>query len=179
MSDGSAGGTDQLDVGSVLRRGGTLYVVERGPSNAGDIVVGELGDRRLKPEQVPDLGDDCPNPVCDGVVENWDNLGKRNCSEGCLEWLTCFKDEGQDCDKYAGHDCDGTIVHEDAPSGHYRYTCTDCDRRGGGVKRWREAWGYNARERTLEKIRSNGEGVRNSRSVDTATDQSGGEPDAE
>lgn len=176
MGEQSSSGVEQLEPGTVLRRGESLFIIERGPSNSGDVVVGELGDRRLKPEQVPEIGDDCPNPACDGVVEDWGHLGKRFCSEGCMEWLTCFKDEGQDCDKYAPHDCDGTIVHEDCPSGHYRYSCTDCDRRGGGSKRWREAWWPNAKEEALEDMRSR-DGECNDCNRDTDTEQSGGSDD--
>lgn len=159
MSIGDNAQSGQLDVGSVLRRGEALFIVERGPTEAGDVVIKELGNRRnIKPDRVPDFGDDCPNPVCEGVVEDWGYLGKRFCSEGCLEWLTCFMDDGQDCDKHSSRDCDGTIVHEDAPTDKYQYTCTDCDRRGTGVKRWREAWWPHAKKQTLEQMRSNNDG---------------------
>jgi hypothetical protein len=136
-------------IGTVLLVDEELKIVTE-INDDGVPIVQDLGDRRMSPDEVPEVGDDCPNPVCDGIVEDWDRLGKRFCSEGCLEWLTCFKVDGQDCDKYAVHDCNGTIVHEDVQDVHYRYHCTECNRRGAGVKRWREAWWPNQEEGAVE-----------------------------
>jgi hypothetical protein len=117
-----------------------------------------LGDRRMPKADVPVVGDICPNPMCDGVVEDWGKLGRLFCSEGCLEWLSGYKDDGQDCDKYASHDCDGHIVHEtDADAPQYRYHCTDCDRWGAGVKSWREAWWPGEKEKAVDAMRDRAE----------------------
>lgn len=142
---------DQARLGNVLLAEDRLMVVTK-VTDDGQVIVKEMGDRRMSPSAVPTPGDDCPNPTCEGVVQDGD-LGKRFCSQGCLEWLTCFKDDGQDCDKWAAHDCDGNIVHEDAPEGNYRYSCTECDCRGAGVKQWREAWWPRAEENAVEAFK--------------------------
>lgn len=143
----------QLSEGSVLRRGEELYIVERGPTNAGDVVVGELGDRRVKPKFMFDLGDDCPVPTCDGeVVESSVHEKRRQCSEGCLEWLIGRPVAGQECPSCS----DGEVINNDAPGDRYSLVCTndDCSWLRGGVQRWWEAWWPHAKERVLDTLRS-------------------------
>lgn len=162
--------SEQLSAGSVLRQGETLYIVERGPTNAGDVVVGQLGDRKVKPEYMFDLGDDCPVPGCDGeVVESSVHEKRRQCSEGCLEWLIGRPVSGQDCPSCG----EGEVVNKNAPGDKYTLVCSDddCGWLRGGVQRWREAWWPNAKERVLEELRSAEECPETVGKASTGTDQ--------
>lgn len=157
----SAGRASQLDIGSVLRRNETLFIIERGPTRAGDIVVAELGDRDVKVGRMFDVGDPCPVPICDGEVVEGDSARRRRCSEGCLEWLRNYPAEGAGCTSTRCED--GTVLVQDAPDGHYRYGCTECELFAGGVVRWRESWCPYTKDRVLDELDS----------------RDGGEPDVE
>ena len=121
-----------LEAGTIVRRAGTEYQVVDDPALG--TVMTEIGDRELTPEQVPDVGDDCLRPDCDGHVE--DVNGKRWCSEGCLEWIRTTPQEGDPCDRY-GDRCDGTLQMV----GDLEWECDTCScRRSSSQITWREAW---------------------------------------
>jgi|AntRauTorcE11898_2_1112593.scaffolds.fasta_scaffold10793_4 hypothetical protein len=127
-----------LRAGTIIERGNTKYqILKDERCNLGHIAT-EIGDRELTDDQVPDIGDNCVLPECDGMVEEVN--GRRWCSEGCLEWLRETPAQGDDCDKY-GDKCDGQLdvtVHDDGSVDH---KCNSCGR--GGWSRsiiWREAW---------------------------------------
>lgn len=170
MSEESAGGTNQLAVGNIFRRGDDLYIIERGPSPAGDVVVGEVGDREIKPEQMFDVGDDCPLPNCDGeVVEDENTSRKRYCSEGCLEWIRNVPADGDECPNYS---CDDGVAIVSIERGRYNRKCTVCSVHAGGFVRWREAWWPHAKEKALDHLSRDTD-----RLQDTDTEQPGGDTD--
>lgn len=144
-------GIDQLAPGTVLRRGETLFIVERGPTNAGDVVVGELGSRELKNSEMYDIGDDCPVPACDGnIVESEVHQARRQCSEGCLEWLPDWYVDGQDCPNCEN----GTVVEDSRREDRYSADCDNEEHQWSafGTKKWREAWWPQAKEDALRSL---------------------------
>lgn len=121
-----------LEAGTIIRKGDTEFQLVDDP-NFGTVAT-EIGDRELTPEQVPDVGDDCIRPQCDGHVT--DVNGKRWCSEGCLEWMRTTPQVGDPCDRY-GDRCDGTLQ----AVGDLEWECDTCSRRRVSARiTWREAW---------------------------------------
>jgi len=161
------GGIEQLESGSILRRGEELFIVERGPTPAGDIVVQELGGRLIKEKRMFDIGNPCPIPTCDGeVVKSSLDDGRRRCSEGCLEWLPGRPMEDHDCPT-----CEkGKVVNHSDSDKRYTLRCTndDCGWLRGGVQEWREAWWPNSKDEILTELDS-----RNAHSVDTGNSRQG------
>lgn len=141
----------QLEPGSILRQGDTLYIVEKGPTPSGDVVVGVLGNRDIDAGGMFDLGDSCPLPTCDGEIVEGSTPRHRNCSEGCLEWIRNYAAAGEEC---PSHRCDGDVTVGRASRGQYRLGCTECDRMAAGSIRWREAWWPHAKRETLEHLKS-------------------------
>ncbi len=168
QNDTESGDTDQLAVGNILRRGDNLYIIERGPSPAGDVVVGEVGDREIKPDQMFDVGDDCPLPICDGeVVEDKNTSRKRYCSEGCLEWIRNVPADGDECPDYS---CDDGVAIVSIERGSYDRECTECTVRAFGSVRWREAWWPYAKQEVLDHLSSDSD-EGNDRPQDTGTER--------
>jgi hypothetical protein len=150
MPDTKDAGSYQLEPGSILRQGDVLYIVERGPSPSGDVVVGTLGEREVRPKYMFELGDDCPIPTCNGTVVEGKTAQRRHCSEGCLEWLRNVVADGDECGEYH---CDGEAIIS-IRDGKYEKKCSDCSIHGWGQVRWREAWWPNAKRETLDHLRS-------------------------
>ncbi len=101
------------------------------------LISTEIGNRELSDSQVPEVGDDCIRPTCNGVLE--DVNGRRWCSEGCLEWFRTTPAQGDLCDKY-GDKCDGQLDVNISENETVEYECDTCVKKGfaSGV-RWREA----------------------------------------
>ena len=140
---------DQLSAGSVLRRGDNLFIVEVSPDPSGDVVVGELGNRKVKAGRMFDLGDDCPLPTCDGEIVEGETAQRRHCSEGCLEWIRNCPADGDDC---PSHSCDDGEAIVSIQNGKYERKCTECGTFGFGTVHWREAWWPGAKRETLDYL---------------------------
>lgn len=144
LADGGTGnyssGMEQT-AGTILVKGETPYQLV--DDQHFGVVATEIGNRELSEEQVPEIGDDCIIPDCDGHVK--DVNGKRWCSEGCLGWMRTTPKDGDECDKY-GNRCDGTL-HE---VGDLEWECDSCSRfRSSAYINWREYWLPGA-DRTLQ-----------------------------
>ncbi|WP_226043343.1 hypothetical protein [Natrinema sp. DC36] len=128
---------------------GTFFKTSTGEFQAVDdpalgTVVTEIGDREIGTDELPDIGDDCPRPDCEGHVEAVND--RRSCSEGCLEWFRTTPAEGDPCDKY-GDRCDGTLRTTDETE----WECDTCSRHGWSARvTWREAWLPGADRRGVE-----------------------------
>ena len=143
---------NNLDAGTIIKKGDTEYQLIETQSLG--TVATEIGDRYLSSEKVPDVGDDCIRPECNGTVK--DVNGRRWCSEGCLEWMRTTPTQGDDCDKY-GDTCDGQLEVTVKENGSVESECDTCSLTGMYSRvEWREAWLPNA-----------------NRSADTDTDDSG------
>lgn len=135
---GEQGRQPKLSVGTILKRGDTEYQIIEDNRFDIDRVATEIGDRQLTDDQVPNVGDDCIRPDCEGTVE--DVNGRRWCSEGCLEWLRETPTQGDECDKY-GDRCDGQLDVTVNDDGSVDYECNSCGRSGWARRiEWREAW---------------------------------------
>lgn len=124
-----------LGAGTVITNGEAEYkLIEHDELG---VVATELGDRELSGENVPEVGDDCIRPQCDGEVVG--DGKRRHCNEYCLEWLRTTPKDGDDCKPYSDR-CDGTRQVTVNDDGTVEYECDTCSEKGWCARiRWREA----------------------------------------
>lgn len=130
--------TVELTVGSIIEHKDSETKYELLDDDDLGVIATEIGDRELTEKHVPEVGDECIVPDCNGEIKSVND--RRMCSNGCLEWYRTTVTDGDDCDKY-GDRCDGALNVTVTNDGSVEYECDTCSRNGWSANiTWREAW---------------------------------------